>query len=103
MGAPIKTKIGEQSIFLCCKACLGKQPSAENRQKLTANLIAAQGTCPVEGTPLPKDAPSVVVDHRQIFASSKDALAKIQADPAKYIAKVDQQIEKNLRDHPEKK
>jgi hypothetical protein len=103
MGAPVKTKIGEQTVFLCCKACIGKEPSAENRQKLTANLIAAQGTCPVEGTPLPKDAPSAVVNNRQIFACSTDSLTKIKADPAKYIAKVDELLEKNLKDQAAKK
>jgi hypothetical protein len=103
MGAPVKTKVGDQTIFLCCKACIGKEISPENRQKLTANLIAAQGICPVLGKPLPKDAASVVVNNRQVFVCCKMCIAKIQADPAKYIAKVDDQIEKNLKDHPAKK
>jgi hypothetical protein len=103
MGAPVKTKIGDQTVFLCCKACVGKEISQENRQKLTANLIAAQGICPVLGKPLPKDAASVVVNNRQVFVCCKMCIAKIQADPAKFIAKVDSLLEKNLHDQQQKK
>jgi hypothetical protein len=103
MGAPVKTKVGDQTVFLCCKECVGKQISKDNWQKVTANLIAAQGTCVVLGNPLPKDAASVVVDHREIFVCCKMCLAKIKADPAKYIAKLDEQLEKNLKAQPEKK
>jgi hypothetical protein len=103
MGAPVKTKVGDQTVFLCCKECVGKPISKDNWQKVTANLIAAQGTCAVLGNPLPKDAASVVVNNRQIFVCCKMCLAKIQADPSKYIAKVDTQIEKNLHDQSEKK
>lgn len=103
MGAPVKTKIGDQTVFICCKACVGKEASKDNMQKVTANLIAAQGICPVLGKPLPNDAASVVVNNRQIFVCCKMCIAKIKADPAKYIAKVDEQIEKNLKDHPVKK
>lgn len=103
MGTPVKTKIGDQTIFLCCKSCLGKEISKENREKLTANLIAAQAVCPVLGKPLPKDAASVVVNNRQLFVCCKMCLPKIQADPDKYISKVDSLIEKNLHDQQEKK
>jgi hypothetical protein len=103
MGTPVKTKIGDQTVFLCCKGCVGKEVSKDNWQKVTANLIAAQGTCAVLDKPLPKDAASLVVNNRQIFVCCKMCLAKIKADPAKYIEKVDEQIEKNLKDHPAKK
>jgi hypothetical protein len=102
MGAPVKTKIGDQTLFLCCKACVGKEPSKENLQKVTDNLIAAQGTCTVLGNPLPKDAPSIVVNNREIFVCCKMCFDKIKADPNKYIAKLDEQIEKNLREQKAK-
>jgi hypothetical protein len=103
MGAPVKTKIGEQTVFLCCKSCLGKRPKPEKWQKLVADLRAAQATCPVTGDALPKDAPSVVVNNRMIFVSSKDGVVTVKADPAKYIAKVDELLEKNLKVPQEKK
>jgi hypothetical protein len=103
MGTPVKTTIGDQTVFLCCKNCVGKAISKENREKLTANLIAAQATCPVLGKPLPKDAASITVKDRQIFVCCKMCLAKIKADPDKYIAKVDAQLEKNLPQTAEKK
>ena len=103
MGAPVKTKIGDQTLFLCCKACVGKEPSKENLQKVTDNLIAAQGTCTVLGNPLPKDAPRSSSTIAKFSSAAKMCIAKIKADPNKYIAKLDEQIEKNLNDHPVKK
>jgi hypothetical protein len=96
MGAPIKATSGKQTIFLCCKNCVGQPISAENWKKVTANLIAAQGQCPVLKKDLPKDAPSIVVDHRRIFVCCKMCLPKVQKDPKKYIAIVNAMLQKNL-------
>ena len=103
MGVPIKITLKGQSVFLCCKSCLGKQPSTDKWQTLTANLRSAQATCPVTGAALPKDAPSVVINNRLIFVSSKDGIATVKSDPAKYIAKVDELLEKNLKVPQDKK
>jgi len=96
MGTPVKTTTGEQTIFLCCKECVGKPISKENWQTVLANLREAQGECPVLHKPLPKDAAAIVVNHRLIFVCCKMCISKVKADPDKYIAAVNDQMKKNL-------
>lgn len=96
MGEPVKAKSGEQTVFLCCKACLGKPISKENWAKVTANLASAQGKCPVMGKSLPSGASSVIVSGRRIFVCCPPCGPKIKADPARYISVVDGLLEKNV-------
>jgi hypothetical protein len=96
MGAPVKATSGKQTIFLCCKDCLGKPISKENWAKVTTNMIAAQGQCPVLKKDLPKDAPSIVVNHQRVFVCCKMCLPKVQKDPDKYVAIIDEMLKKNL-------
>ena len=96
MGGPVKAKSGQTTIFLCCKGCLGKPVSKENRAKVTANLIAAQGRCPVMNRPLPKDATSTVANGRTIFVCCPPCTKQIRADPAKYVATGDGLLRENL-------
>lgn len=96
MGGPVKAKSGDQTVFLCCQACVGKPISKENWAKVTASLAAAQGRCPVMNRPLPKGAASVVVSNRRIFVCCPPCTAKIQANPDKFLAAVDAMLVKNV-------
>lgn len=100
MGAPIKVKVGaKEHAFLCCKGCVGKQLDAGHWKTIQANLAAAQGTCPVMNKPVDASMKSAVVSGRKIFVCCPPCIAKIEADPATYVAKLDAQIAKNT--HPE--
>ena len=96
MGGPIKAKSGDQTVFLCCKGCLGKPISKENWAKVTANLASAQGRCPVMNRPLPAGATSVVVNGRRVFVCCPPCTGKIQANPEKFLAVVDAMLTKNV-------
>ena len=96
MGGPIKAKSGDQTIFLCCKGCVGKPISKENWAKVTANLAAAQGRCPVMNRPLPQGAASTVVNGHKVFVCCPPCTGKIQANPEKYLAVVDAMLAKNV-------
>lgn len=102
MGEPIKAKSGDQTVFLCCKECLGKAISKENWGKVTANLAAAQGRCPVMNRPLPAGAASVVVSGRRVFVCCPPCTGKIQANPDKYLTAVDAMLTKNVLQRGEK-
>jgi hypothetical protein len=97
MGGPIKAESGGRTVFLCCRGCLGKSISKENWEQVTANLIAAQGTCPVMDRELPENPASVVVNKRTVFVCCKPCIKKIEADPEKYLAAVDELLRKNLQ------
>ena len=100
MGDPIKTKmktkLGEQTLFLCCKGCKDKPIEKKNWAVILANLAKAQGQCPVTDDALPKNAGSVLVKNRLVFVCCKDCIKKVQADPDKYLARVDALLDKNL-------
>lgn len=96
MGGPIRAKSGDQTVFLCCKECLGKPISKENWAKVTANLASAQGRCPVMNRPLPAGATSVVVNGRRVFVCCPTCTGKIEANPEKFLAVVDAMLTKNV-------
>ncbi|RIK74667.1 MAG: hypothetical protein DCC68_22695 [Planctomycetota bacterium] len=96
MGGPIKAKSGDQTVFLCCKECLGKPISKENWAQVTVNLTAAQGRCPVMNRPLPQGAKSVVVNGRRVFVCCPPCIGKIQANPDRFLAVVNAMLAKNV-------
>ena len=92
-GEPVKVKVGEEvHAFLCCKGCIGKQINAEHWKTIQANLAKAQGVCPVMEKAVDPSMKSVAVEGRKIFVCCPPCIKKIKADPATYIAKLDEQI-----------
>lgn len=98
MGGAVKATVSKATVFLCCKGCFKKKIPSKHWKTVTANLIKAQGRCPVMDKPLPKDPKSVVVEGRKIFVCCPPCTKKIEGDPKKYIAAVDRLLEKNLGD-----
>ena len=97
MGDPIKVKVGEEEVaFLCCQGCVGKQIDADHWKAVQANLAKAQGTCPVMGKEVDSGMKSTVVNGRKIFVCCPPCIDKIQKDPAKFVAKLNDQIEANV-------
>ncbi len=92
MGEPVKVKVGEEVAFLCCKGCVGKEIKAEHWKTIQTNLAAAQKNCPVMEKPVDATMKSTVVNGRKIFVCCPPCIPKIEADPAAYVAKLDQQI-----------
>lgn len=96
MGGPVKAKVGEENVYLCCKGCLKGEIKQEHWEQIQANLAVMQGKCPVLNKSLPKNPKSVVVDGRRIFVCCSPCTKKIEADSKKYISVVDRLIESNL-------
>ena len=96
MGGPTKAEIDGATVFLCCKGCFGRPLHKEHWAKVQANLAAAQGVCPIFKRPLGERPTPVVVNHRLVFVCCKPCTAKVQADPARSIAFVDEQLAKRF-------
>lgn len=96
MGGPVKAKIGDQTLFLCCKRCFDGKVQKEHWEQIQANLKEAQAKCPAMGKPLPENAASTVVEGRRVFVCCPPCTKKIEADPKAYLAKVDKLLEENL-------
>lgn len=96
MGGPIPAKVGDQSLFLCCQGCFGRDIQQQHWIEIHTNWIAAQGECPVMGKPLPEKPSSTVVKGRKIFVCCPPCTEKIEAAPEQHLAKVDALLEENL-------
>ena len=103
MGAPVRAKSGERTVFLCCKGCLGKKFDADHWKQAQKNMAEAQGVCPVMDSELPENPASVVVEGRTVFVCCKPCIKKIQKDPAKTLAAVDAMLKKHADASGEKR
>lgn len=97
MGETIKAKSGERTIYLCCEGCMGQPIKAEAWKQIQKNLAAAQKICPIMKKPLPEDPKSTVVEGRTVFVCCEPCIEKVKADPAKALAVVNAQLEKNVK------
>lgn len=89
MGAPVKAKIGQEEVFLCCEGCAKEKVNAEHWNTIHANMAKAQGKCPVMGKALPQNAKSTIVDGQTVYICCPPCAKKIAADPKTYLQKVD--------------
>ena len=92
MGEPFKVKVGEEVAFLCSKDCVDQKIKAEHWTTIQTNLAAAQKICPVMLQPVDATKKSSIVNGRKIFVCCPPCIAKIEADPTTYVAKLDAQI-----------
>ena len=90
MGAPIKVKVGEETIFLCCKGCLKKQIRSEHWATIHANFAKAQRICPVMKHELPEKPKWTIVGGQIVFVCCPPCTKKIVADPETYLRKIDE-------------
>lgn len=90
MGAPIKVKVGEESIFMCCKGCLKQKIKPEHWGTIHANFAKAQGICPVMKHDLPKKPKWTIVEGQIVYVCCPPCTKKINADPVTYLRAVDQ-------------
>lgn len=89
-GEPIAVKIGEEQIFLCCKACTTGKVKPEHWATIHANFAKAQRICPVMKNELPKGAKWTVVEGQIIYVCCPPCIKKIDADPKTYLKQVDE-------------
>ena len=89
-GQPVRARVGEQTAYLCCSACLRGKVDAGHWSTVQANLAKAQQKCPVMNKPLPEKAQPIVVDGRLIYICCPPCSEKIAADREKYFRAVDE-------------
>jgi len=89
MGAPLKVKVGEETLFICCKACLQQKIKPEHWATIHANFAKAQGICPVMKHDLPKKPKWTIVEGQIIYVCCPPCTEKIEADPKTYLRAVD--------------
>ena len=88
MGTPIKVRIGDQKVYLCCASCVGKEVNKSHWKTIQNNIANAQVNCPIMGMPVDASKESTVVDGRKVFVCCPPCIDKIQANADSAIAKV---------------
>lgn len=91
MGAPVKVAVGDQKeeVFLCCQGCADQKIDPQHWATIHANIVKAQGKCPVMEKPLPKNPKSTVVEGQMVYICCPPCAKKIAADPKTHLPKVD--------------
>ena len=96
MGGPVKAKVEDRTLYLCCKGCFEGKINPLHAAQVEKNLIAAQGKCPIMGKELPADPKSIVGEGRKVFVCCPPCTEKIKADPKKHLATVNKLLAENL-------
>ncbi len=101
MGGSVKAKLGDRTLYLCCKGCLKGKIDPQHAEQIEKNLIAAQGKCPIMGKELPADPKSTVVEGRKVFVCCPPCTEKIKGEPKRHLATVNKLLAENLSDRRE--
>lgn len=96
-GQPIKAKIGNEVVFLCCQGCLKGKVKADHWTTIHANFAKAQGICPVMKKALPENPKSTVVDGRIVYVCCPPCTKKIEADSETFLKAVDELYAASLK------
>ena len=89
-GKPIKVKIGEEQVFLCCHGCLQQKVNPEHWATIHANFAKAQAKCPVMDKALPDKPKWTIVEGQIVYICCPPCAKKLAADPKTYLQKVDE-------------
>ncbi len=89
-GPPIKVKIGEESVYLCCKGCLQGKVDPQHWMTIHTNFAKAQRICPVMEHELPKQPKWTIVEGQIVYVCCPPCTKKIAADPGTYLQKIDE-------------
>ncbi len=97
-GQPIKVKVGEETVFLCCEGCLKQKIDLKHWATIHANFAKAQCICPVLKHKLPKNPKWIIVEGQIVYVCCPPCTKKIAADPKTYLRDVDQLYAASLQE-----
>lgn len=95
-GQPVKVRVGDETVYLCCKACLKDEVNPQHWVTIHTNIAKAQRICPVMRHELPDNPKWTIVEGQIIFVCCPPCIPKIEADPGTYRRQVDQLYEASL-------
>lgn len=96
-GKPIKVKIGDEHVFVCCRGCLKGQVKREHWATIHANFAKAQRICPVMKHELPANPKWTIVKGQIVFVCCPPCTDKIEAEPESFLTKIDDLYRASLR------
>ena len=89
-GKPLKVKIGEETLFACCRECLqGKLVDPRHWATIHANFAKAQRICPIMKKELPANPKWTIVEGQIVFVCCPPCTKKVAAEPEKFLRQID--------------
>lgn len=98
MGDPVKAKIGQEEVFLCCDGCLSAKVNRDHWATIHANIAKAQAKCPVMNRALPENAKWTIVEGQIVYVCCPPCTKKIEADSKTHLQKVDALYAASIRE-----
>lgn len=89
-GAPLKVKIGEEVLFLCCQGCLQGQVDPQHWATIHANFARAQRICPIMKKELPANPKWTIVEGQIFYVCCPPCTEKIAAEPKTFLRQIDE-------------
>lgn len=96
-GAPIKVKVGEETVFLCCQGCLKSKINPQHWATIHANFAKAQRICPIMKKELPANPKWTIVEGQIVYVCCPPCTEKIAGDPKTHLRKIDELYLASLR------
>ena len=96
-GNPIKVKIGDELIFLCCRGCLQQKVNPQHWAAIHANFAKAQRICPVMKHELPPNPKWTIVNGRIVYVCCPPCIKKINDQAEVYLKQVDSLYKQSLQ------
>jgi len=89
-GAPLKVKVGEEIVFLCCQGCLQGKVNPQHWATIHANFAKAQRICPVMKHELPNNPKWTIVEGQIVYVCCPPCTEKVAAEPKAFLQQIDE-------------
>ncbi len=96
-GAPIKVRVGKETVFICCQGCLKDKINPQHWATIHANVFKAQGICPIMKKKLPANPKWTIVEGQIVYVCCPPCTKKIAVDPKTHLKKVDELYTASLK------
>lgn len=96
-GSPVKVKIGDERVYVCCKGCLQDKVNPEHWATIHANFAKAQRICPIMKKELPANPKWTIVEGQIFYVCCPPCTEKIAASPKVYLQNLDELYEASLK------
>ncbi len=88
----------KEVLYVCCEACLKSKPEAKYLETIRSNFAKAQGHCLVmTDNEVSTDSKHGIIEGQFVYVCCPPCVKKMNADPAKFLAKLDDLYEASLK------
>lgn len=88
----------KETLYVCCESCLKQKPDNKYLEKIRSHFAKAQGKCLVmSDNEITEKSKYGIVEGRFVYVCCPPCIKKMNADPEKYLAALDDLYEAALK------